>query len=236
MNLYPAIDIFGGKAVRLLHGDYNKMTVYSDNPSAVARDFKACGATHMHMVDLEGARSGSTPNLKVIERTAKEFGGFVEVGGGIRDMATVEKYLSSGISRVILGTSAVRDKAFLEKAVEKYGARIAVGVDIRDGVVSVNGWTEDTGLDAFDFCGYLRGIGVKTIICTDISRDGALKGANDTLYKELFSQTGLKIIASGGVSSLEDIKKLASLGIEGAIIGKAYYTGDIDLKEAIGVL
>ncbi|MBO4452403.1 MAG: 1-(5-phosphoribosyl)-5-[(5-phosphoribosylamino)methylideneamino]imidazole-4-carboxamide isomerase [Clostridia bacterium] len=233
MILFPAIDFFGGKAVRLLRGDYNEMTVYSDDPSSVANDFKKCGATHIHMVDLEGAKSGGNENLGFISEAARVFGGFSEVGGGIRNVETAEKYFSAGISRVILGTAAVRDKAFLETAVKEYGERIAVGVDVREGKVAVNGWTEDTGIDVFDFCSCLYGIGVRTVICTDISRDGAMRGANVGLYRELRQRTGLSVVASGGVSSYEDLKRLEDLGADGAIIGKAYYTGAIDLKKAL---
>jgi phosphoribosylformimino-5-aminoimidazole carboxamide ribotide isomerase len=233
--LFPAIDLFGGKAVRLFKGDYAQMTVYNDDPTAVARDFLASGATHMHVVDLEGAKSGETPNIDTVAALSAIKGLFVEVGGGIRSMAVIERYLAAGVSRVILGTAAVTDETFLKEALAKYGDKIAVGVDIKDGMVAIKGWTEKSELDAFDFVAKLERLGVSTIICTDISKDGAMKGANHALYRELTARFGVNVIASGGVSSMEDVKKLVDLGIYGAIIGKAYYTGAIDLREAIEV-
>ncbi len=235
MIIFPAIDLFGGKAVRLLHGDYEKKTVYSDDPSSVAADFAAAGAAHIHLVDLEGARSGETPNIEIISRIVKTYGLFAEVGGGIRSMETVDRYIDAGVSRVILGTAAVKDEDFLRAAVKKHGDKIAVGVDIKDGNVAIKGWTERSEFTAMDFCRKMEAIGVDNIICTDISRDGAMRGANHALYRDMASELSLKITASGGVSSLDDVKKLVSLGIYGAIIGKAYYTGAIDLKEALEV-
>ncbi|MBQ8341331.1 MAG: 1-(5-phosphoribosyl)-5-[Clostridia bacterium] len=235
MLVFPAIDLFDGKAVRLYKGDYDQMTVYNDNPLAVAKDFADAGATWIHMVDLEGARSGETPNLATVERVAKESGLLVEIGGGIRSMDVVDRYLSAGVSRVILGTAAVKDETFLREALAKYGERIAVGVDIKDGKVAIKGWTEKSDLDAMDFCAKMEQMGVKTIICTDISKDGAMKGTNHALYREMAARFGVQIIASGGVSSMEDVEKLAALHIYGAIIGKAYYIGAIDLKKAIEV-
>ncbi len=235
MIIFPAIDLYGGRAVRLLHGDYNKMTVYSDDPASVAADFAASGATHIHIVDLEGAKSGETPNIELISRISSACGLFVEVGGGIRSPETVDRYIGAGVSRVILGTAAVSDRAFLEAAVGKHGDKIAVGVDIKDGCVAVKGWTESSGLDAMEFCREMQMIGIDNIICTDISRDGAMRGANHALYREMSESLQTKITASGGVSSLDDVRKLASLGIYGAIIGKAYYTGAINIKEAIEV-
>jgi len=232
MLIYPAIDLYEGKAVRLYQGDYAQMTVYSENPPALAADFKAKGATCLHVVDLEGARSGETPNLDTIRDLAGA-GLFTEVGGGIRSMNVVEAYLSAGVGRVILGTAAVTDEAFLRESLEKYGEKIAVGVDLRDGCVAIRGWTERTGLTGLDFCRKMQDLGVKTLICTDIARDGAMRGANRALYKELCEALGLNIIASGGVSALEDITALKALGLHGAIVGKAYYTGALDLKEAI---
>ena len=233
MKLFPAIDLYGGTAVRLYKGNYNEMTVYSDDPVSVAKAFAAAGAKCIHLVDLEGAKTGGTPNLDVISRIVSETELFAEVGGGIRDMETVEKYFEAGVARVILGTAAVTDEAFLRAAVEKYGERIAVGVDIKDGMVAIKGWVEKSETEAFDFCERMPEIGVKTIICTDISKDGAMRGANHALYKELNDKFDMQIVASGGVSSMEDVEKLASLDIYGAIIGKAYYTGAIDLCEAI---
>ncbi len=233
MLIFPAIDLFQGKAVRLFKGDYAQMTVYSENPIEVARDFETAGATCIHMVDLEGAKSGTTPNLETVKKIANETSLFTEVGGGIRNMETVSKYLEAGIDRVILGTAAVKDEAFLKAAVEKYGERVAVGVDIKDGKVAIHGWLEKSELDAMDFCSKLEKLGVKTVICTDISKDGAMQGTNHALYKEMSEKFSLDIIASGGVSSIEDVKRLANQKLYGAIIGKAYYTGAIDLKETI---
>ncbi len=232
MLIYPAIDLVGGQAVRLVKGDYAQLTVYSPDPVSVARDFAASGATHMHMVDLEGARDGDTPNFATIAAVKAETGLFCEVGGGVRDMATIERYVGAGIDRVILGTAATRD-GFAEEAAAKFGEHIAVGVDIRDGFVAVKGWLEKTELEAFDFCRRMQDAGIKTLICTDISRDGMMAGTNVELYKKLSGQLKLNVIASGGVSSLDDVKRLKSLGLHGAIIGKAYYTGAIDLREAI---
>ena len=233
MNIFPAIDLFEHKAVRLFKGDYAEMTVYSDNPVEIARDFEAKGAKYIHIVDLEGAKNGETPNFEVVKEIAQNTGLFCEIGGGIRSLDTVEKYLSAGLDRVILGTAAVNDEEFLRTAVNKYGDKIAVGVDIKDGFVAVKGWTEKSGYSCFDFCEKMREIGVKTLICTDISRDGAMKGTNRQLYKELSEKFDMSITASGGVSSIEDIKALRSLNLYGAIIGKAYYIGAIDLKEAL---
>ena len=232
MLIFPAIDLFEGKAVRLYQGDYAQMTVYSEDPPALASDFLAAGATCLHVVDLEGARSGATPNLDTVRALAQS-GLFTEVGGGVRSMAVVEAYLSAGVGRVILGTAAVTDEGFLKEALEAYGERIAVGADFRDGCVAIKGWTEKTALPALDFCRRMEALGVKTLICTDISRDGAMKGANRDLYRRLTAALTLDIIASGGVSTLEDIAALKAQGLAGAIIGKAYYTGAVDLKKAI---
>ncbi|MBQ7798897.1 MAG: 1-(5-phosphoribosyl)-5-[Oscillospiraceae bacterium] len=233
MLIFPAIDLYEGKAVRLFKGDYNQMTVYSENPIEIAFEFEKAGATCIHMVDLEGAKSGTTPNLETVKKIALETSLFTEVGGGIRSIETVSKYLDVGIDRVILGTAAVKDEAFLKAAVERYGDRIAVGVDIKDGKVAIHGWLEKSELDAMDLCKKLEKLGVKTVICTDISKDGAMQGTNHALYKEMSEKFSLDIIASGGVSSMDDVKRLKKLNIYGAIIGKAYYTGAIDLKEAI---
>lgn len=233
MNIFPAIDLYERKAVRLFKGDYAEMTVCSDNPVEIARDFEAKGAKYIHIVDLEGAKNGETPNFEVVKEIAQNTGLFCEIGGGIRSLDTVEKYLSAGLDRVILGTAAVNDEEFLRTAVNKYGDKIAVGVDIKDGFVAVKGWTEKSEYSCFDFCEKMREIGVKTLICTDISRDGAMRGTNRQLYKELSEKFDMNITASGGVSSIEDIKALRSLNLYGAIIGKAYYIGAIDLKEAL---
>ena len=233
MYIYPAIDLYGGKAVRLYKGDYAQMTVYSDDPVSVARDFAAAGASHIHLVDLEGAKIGRPANLSTIAKIVETTGLFAEVGGGIRDMETVDSYLSIGVSRVILGTAAVKDPDFLKEALAKYGEKIAVGVDLKDGFVAIKGWTETSDLKAEDFFIQMQNLGIKTIICTDISRDGAMKGTNRELYRDLSAKFDIDLIASGGVSSMEDVKALAEMKLHGAIIGKAYYIGAVDLKEAV---
>ncbi len=235
MILYPAIDLYEGKAVRLFKGDYNQMTVYNKNPLAVAQDFLRCGATHIHMVDLQGARDGTTPNLETVQKIKEQTGLFCEVGGGIRTIEIVDRYLQAGIDRVILGTAAVTDPDFLVAALAKYGEKIAVGIDIKDGRVAIKGWTETSDQDALTFCEKMQALGVKTIICTDISKDGAMQGTNHELYKTLSEKFSLQIIASGGVSSLEDIQLLAAQNLHGAIVGKAYYSGSLDLAQAIEV-
>lgn len=233
MILFPAIDIVDGKAVRLFKGDYQQMTVYSDNPAEIALDFKNCGATAIHIVDLEGAKDGNTPNFDTVLAIKKASGLFCEIGGGIRNMEVVEKYLDAGIDRVILGTAAIEDEAFLKKAVEKYGERIAVGADIRDGFIAVKGWLERSQVTADEFFEKMQKIGVKTIICTDISRDGAMRGTNLDLYRTMNRRYEVDITASGGVSSMDDVLALHEMEMYGAIIGKAYYTGAIDLREAV---
>lgn len=235
MKLFPAIDLYDGKAVRLYKGDYNNMTVYSENPIEIARDFEKCGAKFIHLVDLEGARDGTTPNLSIIKQIANETSLFCEIGGGIRNMQTIDNYISCGINRVILGTAAVNDMEFLKQAIAKYGEKIAVGVDVKDGYVAIKGWTEKSTYSSLVFCEMMQTLGVKTLICTDISRDGAMKGTNRELYKELSEKFSINITASGGVSSLEDIKALRKMNLYGAIIGKAYYIGAIDLKKALEV-
>jgi len=235
MLIFPAIDIVGGKAVRLFKGDYAQMTVYSDDPVSVARDFENAGAKWVHLVDLEGAKTGTTPNLETICKIVRETNLSVEVGGGIRNLETIKTYIENGVSRVILGTAAVKDPEFLEKALNIYGESIAVGVDLKDGEVAIKGWTEGSGVAAYDFCLQLQRMGVKTIICTDISKAGAMQGTNLPLYREFSEKFDLQIIASGGVSSMEDVANLNSMNLYGAIIGKAYYTGAIDLAKAIEV-
>ena len=233
MKIFPAIDLFGGKAVRLYKGDYNEMTVYSENPESVALDFKNAGADSIHLVDLEGAKDGTTPNLETVEKIVKVSGLFAEIGGGIRSMEVLEKYFSVGVSRAILGTSAVTDEAFLDEAVAKYGDRIAVGADVKDGYIAIKGWTAKSEYTLDEFFAKMQTKGVKTVICTDISRDGAMRGTNLEMYKQLSEKYTIDIIASGGVSSLDDVRELRKMNLHGAIIGKAYYTGAIDLSEAI---
>ena len=233
MELFPAIDLIGGCAVRLVKGDYAQKTVYSENPAEVAKSFAAAGAKYLHVVDLEGAKDGGTPNLETIKNIVEQGGLLVEVGGGIRSEEVIKKYLDAGVFRVILGTAAVQNPAFLEEMVQKYGEKIAVGVDIKDGMVAIKGWTEVSQESCFDFCEKLQKIGVKTIICTDISKDGLLSGTNLELYKELSDKFSVDIVASGGVTTLDDVKKLADMGMYGAILGKALYTGNINLKAAV---
>lgn len=235
MKIFPAIDLYEGKAVRLYKGDYAQMTVYSENPVEVALDFKAQGAEWIHLVDLEGARDGDTPNLETVRRIVKESGLCAEVGGGIRSIEVIEKYLAAGVKRVILGTAAVTDPAFLSEAVSRFGESIAVGVDIKDGYVAIKGWQETSSLEGMAFCRRLEKLGVRTVICTDISKDGAMQGTNHALYDAMRAELGMQIIASGGVSDISDIKRLAAANMYGAIIGKAYYTKAISLKEAIEV-
>ncbi len=235
MKIFPAIDLYGGKAVRLFKGDYAKMTVYSDDPVAVAKKFKSLGATCIHVVDLEGAEKGEPIHADLVARIAKETGLFLEIGGGIRSMERVDRYLENGASRVILGTAAVTDEEFLKAALAKHGEKIAVGADLVDGNVAIRGWKEKSSYGAVEFFEKMQTLGVKTLICTDVSKDGAMIGANLELYKELANRFAIQLIASGGVSSLADVESLAKMGVYGAIIGKAYYIGAIDLARAIEV-
>ncbi len=233
MILLPAIDLYAGQAVRLYQGDYAQMTVYSEDVPAVAHGFAACGAEWVHMVDLEGARDGGTPNLETVRRVAQETSLKVEVGGGIRDMETAARYLEAGVSRVILGTAAVQRPDFLAEALRTWGERVAVGADIRDGQIAIKGWRESAPVQFTDFLEQMQALGVRTVICTDISRDGAMRGANLALYRELTARFSLRLIASGGVSGMEDVLALKAMGLYGAIIGKACYSGALDLAQAI---
>ena len=235
MLIFPAIDLYEGKAVRLLRGEYDKMTVYSENPIEIAYEFEASGASHIHMVDLEGAKNGGTPNIDIVRQVAEKTGLFVEIGGGIRSMDVIDAYIGAGIDRVILGTAAVQNTEFVKAAVDKYGEKIAVGADIKDGYVAIKGWTEKSQYTCFEFCEKMQNLGVKTLICTDVSKDGAMQGTNRELYKELSEKFNMQIVASGGVSTIDDVKALAKMNLYGAIIGKAYYTNAISLKEAIEV-
>ncbi len=235
MLILPAIDLYDKKAVRLYKGDYEQMTVYSNNPLEIARDFEEKGATFVHLVDLEGAKNGTTPNIDIVRKIADYTSLDIEIGGGIRDEETIKKYLDIGVTRVILGTAAVTDSEFLERVTAKYKSSIAVGVDLKDGYVAIKGWTEKSQKTADEFFSYLSSIGVKTVICTDISKDGAMEGTNRALYKELSEKYSMDIVASGGVSSLEDIEALREMNLYGAILGKAYYIGAVDLEKAIEV-
>ncbi len=235
MDLFPAIDLYDGRAVRLLRGDYAQMTVYSEDPVSVAQAFEQCGARHLHTVDLQGARDGGTPNFDIVKAFTEQTSLSVEVGGGIRSMEVIGRYLDIGVSRVILGTAAIEDENLLQSALQKYGDRIAVGADIRDGYVSVKGWTEQSSVTCDAFFARMQKLGVATVICTDISRDGAMRGTNLALYRSLREKYTVAIIASGGVSTLADIVALRDMKVDGAIIGKAYYTGAMDLRRAIEV-
>jgi len=235
MYLFPAIDLIGGQAVRLVKGDYAQKTVYSSSPVEVAKSFYEAGAEFLHVVDLDGAKSGNTDNISVIADIIKESGLKVEVGGGIRSEEVIKKYIDAGVYRVILGTVAVENPDFCREMCAKYGEKIAVGVDIKDGFVAIKGWTETADKTCFDFCKELEEMGVKTVICTDISKDGLLKGTNLELYRELQGKFNIDLTASGGVTSLDDVKALMEIGVYGAILGKALYTGNIDLKEAVAL-
>lgn len=235
MIIFPAIDLFEKKAVRLYKGDYSQMTVYSNDPCSLARKMQSEGASHIHLVDLEGAKEGTTPNIDVVADIVKNTDLFVEIGGGIRSMEVLDRYLSVGVDRVILGTAAVNDPEFLRLALSEYGDKIAVGADIKDGRVAVKGWLESSEHTADSFFSEMVSLGVKTIICTDVSRDGAMRGTNLQLYRELGQKYAVNITASGGVSTLDDVKELQEMGVYGAIIGKAYYVGAINLTEAIGI-
>lgn len=232
MNVFPAIDLRDGKAVRLYQGDYDQMTVYSENPVDVARSFREKGAEYLHLVDLDGAKDGKLVNFETIKAIVEEVDMYVEVGGGIRDEERIRQYLELGVGRVILGTIAIKDPEFLEAMVNKYGEKIAVGVDARDGYVAINGWKEITDKESFEFCKYLRDIGVKCVIYTDISRDGGLQGTNMGAYKKLQEIEGLEITASGGISFEEEITALKDVAAA-AILGKAIYSGKLDLARAV---
>ncbi len=234
MKIFPAIDMIGGSAVRLLQGDYDKKTVYSDSPADVAEKFAEAGAGYLHLVDLDGAREGSPANFETVREICRRVDMYVEIGGGIRDEERIVSYLEAGVDRVILGTIAVKDRAFLEAMTKRYGDKIAVGVDARDGLVAVSGWEETTAVDAFAFCQYLAGIGVQQVIYTDISRDGAMQGTNMEAYRRLSALEGLAVTASGGICSLEEIRALRGV-VDAAILGKALYTGALDLTECISV-
>ena len=235
MKIFPAIDLYDGKAVRLYKGNYDEMTVYSSNPIEIARDFVSEGAEYIHMVDLEGAKDGTTPNIDIVKQVATETSLKVEIGGGIRSMQTLDSYFEAGVFRAILGTAAVTDEQFLRSAIEKYGEKIAVGADVKDGMVAIKGWLEKSEYSTDAFFEKMCSLGVKTVICTDISKDGAMRGTNRELYRALSEKYNVDIVASGGVSSIEDVKALSDMNLYGAIIGKAYYIGAIDLKEAIKI-
>lgn len=233
MKLFPAIDLRGGQAVRLYQGDYDQMTVYNPDPADQARAFAAAGAKYLHVVDLDGAKDDTTANLPAIARIAAESDLYIEVGGGIRDEERIRRYLDLGVSRCILGTVAVRDFDFTARMAQKYGDKIAVGVDMKDGLVAVAGWKEVTPEPGVAFCRRLAEAGVKAVIATDISRDGTMQGTNMDLYRELLQIPGLEITASGGIAKMEELDTLQAMGCHAAILGKSVYTGAIDLAEAV---
>jgi len=235
MTIYPAIDLYEGKAVRLIRGDYSQMTIYSNDPVSVAHGFREVGAAAVHVVDLEGARDGKPANFEIISKISAESGLSVQVGGGIRTAETIEKYLDAGVRRVILGTAALSAPGFLSDTVKKYGDAIAVSADIKDGFVAVKGWTELSDQDVLGFCRAVEAVGVQTLICTDISKDGLLEGTNMELYRMLREKLEISLIASGGITSLNEIEALTTLGMDGAILGKAIYTGNISLRDAVNI-
>jgi len=235
MIILPAIDLYEGAAVRLLRGDYQQMTVYEKEPWRIAEKFAAAGATHIHIVDLEGAKNGETPNIEAVKRIVKAAPLSAEIGGGIRSLSVIEAYLNAGVDRVILGTAAVNDMQFLKDALKAFGEKVVVGADIKDGFVAIHGWTENSAFTCDAFCDKLEELGVQTLICTDISKDGAMQGTNLALYQNLVSRYNMNIIASGGVSSLSDVAQLSKIGVYGAIIGKAYYTGAVSIEDAVAV-
>ncbi|WP_295582632.1 1-(5-phosphoribosyl)-5-[(5-phosphoribosylamino)methylideneamino]imidazole-4-carboxamide isomerase [uncultured Oscillibacter sp.] len=234
MQIFPAIDLREGRVVRLYQGDYDQMTVYGADPCAMAGAFLTAGARYLHVVDLDGARDGTLANFETIAALVRQGGLYIEVGGGIRTEDRIRRYLDLGVNRCILGTAAVQDFAFTERMARTYGDQIAVGVDARDGFVAINGWKELSAERGVDFCRRLYAAGVGTVIYTDISRDGAEQGTNLDLYRELAEIEGLRITASGGVSSLEELRELRRIGTHAAILGKALYTGRLDLKTVIG--
>mgnify|MGYP004728171023 FL=1 len=235
MKIFPAIDLYEGQAVRLYKGDYQKMTVYAKNPLDLAQKFVQAGCKYLHMVDLEGAKDDNTANQATIAALVKESGLFCQAGGGIRSFEVVDKYLSLGVNRLIIGTKAVEDPQFVKEATAKYGEKIAVGIDLKDGLVAIKGWRETAAFTADEFFALMSDYEVKCIICTDISKDGTLLGPNLQLYEHLQNEYAVNLIASGGVSSIADIRALAEMKLYGAIIGKAYYEGRVDLEEAVKV-
>ena len=235
MEIFPAIDLKGGRVVRLLQGDYDKVTQYDISPVEAARDFAAQGARNLHVVDLDGAKDGTLSNFDTVAAIAAAAGLFVEIGGGIRDEARIQRYLDAGAGRVILGTAAINNLPFLTEMVQKYGPRIVVGVDARDGRVATDGWLRVTDVDGVEFCRRVRDIGVQTVIYTDISRDGAMSGTNLEIYQTLSQIQGLDVVASGGISYLREVQALRDMGVAGAIVGKAIYTGALSLREVLEV-
>lgn len=233
MKLYPAIDLKDGKCVRLLQGDYNEVTVYGTNPGEMAKKWESLGGDFLHIVDLDGAKEGKAVNGKAIRQIVEAIQIPIEVGGGIRSIEDIRLQLSLGVHRVILGSAAIKNRGLVKEAIDTFGAdKIVVGVDAKDGMVAIEGWLEVTDTSALTFCKELEKMGVQTIIYTDIAKDGMMQGPNIEETRKLVENTHLNIVASGGVSSLEDLKALEEIGVYGAIIGKAIYTGAIELEEA----
>lgn len=235
MKIFPAIDLRDGDVVRLLKGDYNQMTVYGENPLEVAEEFEDAGAEYLHVVDLDGAIDGSQPNFAAVKDIIEGTGLKVEIGGGIRNEDIIVDYAQIGALRVIIGTMAIKDPEFTQRMIKKHGRNVAVGVDISDGYVAIKGWTEVTDKTVDDMCGELIDSGVRTIICTDISKDGAMEGTNIELYRRLQEEYGdyVDIIASGGISTMDDLEKLYEIGVDGVIIGRALYNGALDLADVM---
>lgn len=234
MKIFPAIDLRGGKVVRLTKGDYDRMKTYGDDPAQVACAFRDAGAEVLHVVDLDGARDGTPVNFPVIETICRSSGLALQVGGGIRSETRIRAYLELGVRRVILG-SAATNLPWLQEMVKKFGDAIAVGVDAKNGMVAVHGWEKLTDLDAMDFCRQLEQLGVKTVIYTDISKDGMMQGTNLEVYRRLTAETGLDIIASGGISFAEELHQLREMGVYGAIVGKALYEGTLSLPQLLEI-
>ncbi len=233
MTIYPAIDIIGGECVRLVKGDYSRKTTYDKNPVEAAKRWEMLGGEFIHIVDLDGAKHGNMPNFELISDIAASVSAKIEVGGGIRNMECIDSYLSAGVYRVILGTSALNNPDFVKEAVDRYGDRIAVGIDAKDGRVAISGWEYVSDANAVEFAKQMENIGVRNIIYTDIETDGMLKGTNLAAMREMVNSVNMNVVASGGIATLNDIDSLKKVGVEGAIIGKALYTGDIDLRQAI---
>lgn len=235
MQIFPAVDIKDKKAVRLTRGDYDQMKVYSSDPQEVAKSFASAGAKNVHLVDLDGAKDGCLANFDVIKSIVETCGLFVEVGGGVRDEERIAKYLDCGAGRVIIGTAAVENFEFVKNAVKRFGNAVAVGVDAKDERVAIHGWKTVTDVDSLEFCKRLRDAGVATVIYTDVAKDGVMQGTNLQVYEKLAAIKGLNVIASGGITFLDELKQLSAMGIHGAILGKALYEGVLDLREALKI-
>ena len=233
MKLLPAIDIKDKKAVRLSQGDFNRQKIYHNNPLEVAQEFQAAGSEWLHIVDLDGAKDGASENVKITREIISKTNLKIQLGGGIRTAEAVKKWIDTGLDRVIIGSAAVGNLDFVADLVKEYGVKICIGVDAKNGKVATHGWLKDSGIDSFDFCQQLEEIGVKTVIYTDIAKDGMMQGPNFEAYEKLTKKTNLQIIASGGVSSLKDLERLSRIGLYGVIIGRSLYEGAFTLKDAM---